>query len=145
MSGLVLSFDPGLRHPAIAIGLDNRLVYASRVKVPGKVAEIEDYGERVATITDLVLNHATERAGTLAFDAVVYERMQIYRGAKAKGDPNDLIPLAMLGGSVAGAIRRERCNRASNEIVRAPTPADWAGQTPKATKGPAWASDCLLA
>lgn len=137
MSGRVLALDPGLRNPAIAFGQGNILFHASRVRVPGKIADIEDYGERVAAITDLVLARACVVAGSLDFDVVVYERPQVYRTGKSKGDPNDLIPLAMLGGSVAGAIRRAS---STPVLVRAPTPAMWINGTPKATTGPAWAS-----
>lgn len=53
---------------------------------------------------------------------IVIEKPQVYRATRSKGDPNDLIDLAILVGRYV-----ERCNG----DVTLVTPAEWKGQVPK--------------
>lgn len=59
-------------------------------------------------------------------DLVVIERPQIYRASKSKGDPNDLITLALLAGRYQ---ERALVAGARVELV---LPAAWKGSVPKA-------------
>lgn len=64
----------------------------------------------------------TESPGAYSHIDLVIEKPQIYQGRKQKGDPNDLIDLAM----VVGAWRHEH---PYTELVK---PRQWKGQVPKA-------------
>jgi hypothetical protein len=57
---------------------------------------------------------------------LVVEKPQVYRQAKQKGDPNDLIDLAVLVGQ---AIERYTCSDPARHRVY--LPAQWKGQVPK--------------
>jgi hypothetical protein len=57
------------------------------------------------------------------WDLVVQERPQIYTNRKAKGDPNDMIPLAMLVGAIVLAVQPAP--------VLLPWPRQWKGTVPK--------------
>lgn len=59
---------------------------------------------------------------------IVAEWPQVYRASRSKGNPNDLIGLAGIIGSLAGRL---------DVPVRTYTPAEWIGQCPKATTGDA--------
>lgn len=129
----VLAVDPGLRYPAAALFRDGRLVCASRVKLPGKWAAIADPAERVRLIAGEVGHWWAGRAANPAVaPELAWERPQVYRAGRSKGDPNDLIPLAMLGGHVAGVLG---CT-----VVRSYTPHEWAHGTTKSKTGDPWDS-----
>ncbi len=67
---------------------------------------------------------ATEPTGVPMAGHVVIEKPQVYQLRKSKGDPNDLIDLAVLVGRlVQRAPEPDR--------VSLPTPATWKGQVPK--------------
>lgn len=53
---------------------------------------------------------------------VVYERMQVYAGQRQKGDQNDLIELAEIGGGMAALLA------STSTPLR---PREWKGQVPK--------------
>lgn len=57
------------------------------------------------------------------FDRLVIEKPQVYPSRKQKGDPNDLINVALLAGVVLGAAPN-----VSFELV---VPHDWKGNVPK--------------
>lgn len=54
---------------------------------------------------------------------LVIEKPQVYQGRKSKGDPNDLIDLAVQAGFVVGRLRPSK--------TVWPKPATWKGQVPK--------------
>lgn len=58
-----------------------------------------------------------------AVDVLVIEIPQIYRASKSRGDPNDLIKVAVLAGKIIGRI-----NAPHTVEVH---PATWKGQVPK--------------
>lgn len=128
--GYTLAFDPGLLHPAVAVARDARVIHAARVKVPGKL-KLLPLGERVREIVKLVGDHALQITGGQPVIATCIERMQIYTREKSKGDPNDLIPLAMMGGAVSFGF---------GAPTVAPVPRDWIGSIPKSTSGNPWMS-----
>lgn len=126
----VLSFDPGARHPAAAVFVRGVLRAASRVKLPGAFAKLP-LGQRAHNIA--FLTEAWARAQVFgSIDVVVYELPQVYRGRKNKGDPNDLIMLAVIAGEVAGRFPKAH--------VIEVTPRRWSGGTSKTTTGDAWDS-----
>ena len=91
MAQLKMSFDCGLSPQSLAVAAyweDNRLVHVEPVR-PKKAP----MAERLVTIFG-----EFDRLGPV--DQVVLEIMQVYTRDKSKGDPNDLINLALLGGMV---------------------------------------------
>lgn len=129
--GELVALDPGLIHPAVAIFRGGLLVHASRVRLSGVLAKVADVGERCRLIALEVGEHLAGR-GVEAPLALAFERVQIYRAAKSKGDPNDLVPLAIIAGQVSGLVPGAR--------VISPTPREWSGGTSKAETGDPWAS-----
>lgn len=133
--GILLALDPGLRYPAGAVFAYGKLVAAARVPIPTKLSRLDE-GARIRAIADLVIAwYAVQTEDYGIPDWFVCEKMQVYRTGRqgAKGDPNDLLPLAFLGGYVAALTGC--CH------VACPTPAEWlGGQTPKATSGDPFAS-----
>lgn len=129
----LLALDPGIRYPACAIFVDGKLVTASRVKLPGKLAKLP-MGERVREVSLLIEAWVSGQGfNREQIDDVVLECPQVYRVGKSKGDPNDLIPLALVGGYVAGIY--------VHASVTSPLPREWlGGNTPKASKGDPWES-----
>lgn len=59
------------------------------------------------------------------FDLVIVEKPRVYRSRLQKGDPNDLINLAVLVGQFVAYAKMALTDY---ELV---TPAEWKGQTPK--------------
>lgn len=127
----LLALDPGVRYPACALFADRELVSASRVKLPGNIAKL-NMGERVRRIGNLIHEWVVGVLIDVPLDRLVYEVPQIYRQGKSKGDPNDLIPLALLSGYVSG--------RWPSTEVCGLKPREWCGQLPKLTKGDPWTS-----
>lgn len=127
-----LALDPGIRYPACAIFVDGKLVSASRVKLPGKLAKLP-MGARVREVSLLIEAWVSGQGyDRETIEHVVFECPQVYRAGRSKGDPNDLIPLALVGGYVAGIY--------VHATVTNPLPREWIGQLPKSTKGDPWAS-----
>lgn len=122
--GYLLAVDPGMRYPAAALFLNGVLQKAERVKVPGAYADLPR-GERCLRIVELIAAWTRSLTGG-SCPRVVYEFPQVYRAAKSKGSPNDLIPLAAIGGGVASYM---------NTYAHAPLPAEWIGSIPKAVSG----------
>lgn len=91
MAQLKMSFDCGLSPQSLAVGAyweDNRLIHVEPVR-PKKAP----MSERLTSIFG-------EFARLGPVDQVVLEIMQVYTRDKSKGDPNDLINLALLGGMI---------------------------------------------
>lgn len=125
-SGWLLAVDPGLRYPAAAVFRNGVLQRAERVKVPTAYAKLPR-GERIRQIAGLVGSWGLLQTGGER-PKVVYEYPQVYRAKKSKGDPNDLLPLAGIGGAVSMMM---------GTYTHAPTPFEWIGGIPKATVGSA--------
>lgn len=111
------------------------LVFAGKVKIPTMWKDLQE-GMRWQNVAEAIVLWAREH-DCIFVDTVVYERPQIYAAAKSKGDPNDLIALAAIGAAVACWYQRSRIQPNDRVLIQTPTPAQWAGQIPKATKGSA--------
>jgi len=135
---IVAALDPGLIHPAVAIGADKRLYAAERVPIPSKLSKLP-IGERVAQVVRLCVQRTLDLMqkipGATKIDLVVYECPKIYRGAKGKVDPQDLINITLVAGGWAGAFA------AYGARAQAYLPSEWIGQIPKSTlKDEQWTS-----
>lgn len=128
--GWVIAVDPGMIHPAIAIFHHTFLRRACRVKVPNALKKLP-VGERCRQVVDLIGAVCIEVMLTERASAIIVERPQIYQASRAKGDPNDLIPLAMIIGGVAQGF---------GAPVVSPLPHEWAGAIKKSTTGDPWKS-----
>lgn len=111
------AIDPGLRYPAAARFENGKLVRASRVKIPTKLATLER-GQRCLEVAKLIRDYLG------SCDELVTEWPRTYR--RMKGDPADLFPLAGVGMAVAGMMLVP---------VTAPTAPEWIGSIPKNEKG----------
>lgn len=131
--GLLLAIDPGLRYPAAALFWQGRLQIAERVKVPGALHKQGlGIGHRCRAVSRLILEWYASKVtnGTVPI-AIVAEYPQIYaRGAK--GDGNDLLPLAAIVNGVATHFP-------SSEFIT-PLPREWIGSIKKSETGDPWLS-----
>lgn len=121
----LLAVDPGLRYPAAALFRDGLLVKASRIQIPN-VKHLPVI-ERCRAIC-----FAIDRFSGITPDTLVVEYPQVYTQDKSKGNPNQLTPLAAMGGVLAGLY--------PNSAVMSPLPRDWTGNVPKAEEGDPWKS-----
>jgi len=105
----ILAIDPGLRACGIATMIDGQIT--TRTVRP----QAEALPDRIREICGQI-----PPGGWGLF---VIERPQVYRGRRQKGDPNDLISLAMLVGALIV--------RVSYRKLLLPMPAQWKGSVPK--------------
>jgi hypothetical protein len=124
---ILLAVDPGLLHPACALFVNDELVKASRVKIPRGINTKTPILERTRAIALAITDYVQ-----VIPDTVVCEVPQIYTREKSKGDPNNLIPLAVMGGVLAGLYVNAR--------VLGPRPREWTGNVPKSEDGDPWQS-----
>ncbi len=132
----LLALDPSVRSPGAAIFRDGVLAFAGKVKIPTMWKDLAE-GMRWQNVAEAVVKWAEEHDCVMP-EKIIYERPQIYAAAKSKGDPNDLIALAAIGAAVVSwysASNRACAVNVTARVVVTPTPAEWAGQIPKATKG----------
>lgn len=133
---ILLAIDPGVRHPAGAIFRDRLLMRASRVALPSSLIKLE-VGDRLSRIANLIVEWADSVLGTSGMvGELTCEMPQIYSASKSKGDPNNLVLLAVLDGMIEGRLKT--VNR--DLITRLPKPAEWCGQIPKNEDGDPWDS-----
>lgn len=129
----LLAIDPSVRSPGAALFRGGVLLTAGKVKVSRM--EHDSEGERWQYVIECIVRWAESHLCCCP-EKIVYERPQIYTAAKSKGDPNDLIALAAIGAGVAAHFSAIMPMDPSMSIdIITPTPAEWAGQIPKATKG----------
>lgn len=130
-TGDLVALDPSLVSPGIALFRGGSLYAAKRIRI-----SVDAFpGARALHVAHEVC--AWLHACGAAPRWLVYEWPQVYRAAKSKGDPNDLIGLAAVGGSLAGALAIAAGARNESLGVYSPTPAEWIGQLPKTTRGDA--------
>lgn len=117
----LVSVDPGLRHAGVAAFEKGALVYAALIKNTERKARGPQawwaMAEEVAT---------TRHAGSPIFlipDVYVVEVPQVYRFGKSKGDPDDLIQLAGVGGAIGARLQALEAHGYY--------PRQWKGQVPK--------------
>lgn len=124
---VLLAVDPGLQYPAAALFVHGELRKASRVPIPKGVTTRTPILLRCRAISFALTDYAE-----LIPDILVVEYPQIYTQEKSKGDPNNLIPLAAMGGVLTGLY--------PNAVVISPKPREWTGNVPKAESGDPWKS-----
>lgn len=113
-----VSIDPGVRDCGVAVWQDKLLQNATLVRcVKGSPS--------IALVSHVVLH---VRRFTKDLGAVVIERPQVYTQNKLKGDPNDLITLAIVVGQLTQALYTAFRGMPQLLVWR---PADWKGQLPK--------------
>lgn len=127
----LLAIDPSVRSPGAALFRDGVLIAAGKVKIPAEYSKLEE-GDRWQRVAECIVSW-TRAHNCLLPAAIVYERPQIYVREKSKGDPNDLIALAAIGAAVCAYF--EASSATARILIETPTPAQWSGQIPKATKG----------
>lgn len=114
----ILAIDPGLQACGWAIFENSKLAACGLARPVKSMQPIEMMKE----IIDQVTLAWEQNVGHSAHpDILVAERPQIYQ--VGKGDPNDLIPLAILDGAVWQATEARG--------VMYPLPREWKGQVPK--------------
>lgn len=123
----LLAVDPGLSHPAGALFVSGELQKASRIKIPKGINTKTPILERCRAIA-LAIAEWSE----VTPDQIVVEYPQIYTADKSKGDPNQLVPLAAIGASLAGLF--------PGVPVASPRPQEWTGGVPKSETGDPWKS-----
>ena len=110
----ILGIDPGMRATGVCYYVDGECdaftIRPKSLSLMGAIVEVVD------ALQDYLPD-------SLPLEVLVIERMQIYTREKSKGNPNDLIPLAMLAGAIM--VRQPA------GTVLLPTPAQWKGQVPK--------------
>lgn len=111
-----ITVDPGVNGCGVAIWDHGKLRQA--IYLPAVDAVQKPFAAVLAVRLHLLWPKATY--------AVVVERPQVYALGKSKGDPNDLIQVALVAGGV-GALLGHVCNAAVFFV----TPAEWKGQLPK--------------
>lgn len=135
--GDLLAFDPAANNPAGALFRGGILHCAERLSLDKSWKELPPLDRCVR-----IAAHAVRWA--MAMDAVprvlICEHPQIYRAAKSKGDPNDLILLATINGALGGILSYAAAGRDQGVVMLSPTPAEWIGQLPKVTTGDGWKS-----
>jgi hypothetical protein len=118
----LLAVDPSLRCTGVALFVDGRLTAAGVVRPAIKTGSPVD---RAAQIAREVRSYVAQQGVSAWMSEIVLEWPQVYRAAKSKGDPNDLLGIAAVCGAVATYW--------PNSQITAYKPAEWAGQLPKAT------------
>lgn len=124
-----LAIDPSLTSSGFAYFEGATLVETRRITARGSD---DCKAVRAAQMAARIL----ERAAGYRVTTLVVEWPQIYRATRSKSNPNDLLGLAAIAGILASALQHAR--------VRTPTPAEWIGQLPKATRGNAMSSPRAL-
>lgn len=116
----LLSVDPSIRACGIAIFDRKKLVYVNVLR-PSAVINA---AEGIRDVMDLAQD-AWEKTMGASFspETLVVELPQIYQQAQLKGDPNDLVPLAIMLGRL--------WERFKPKNMLMPLPKEWKGQVPK--------------
>lgn len=121
---ILVALDPSIRSCGLAVFVNGTLIHAEAVKssVTGNDAA------RALAMARRVAHRAREAAPKDWWTLhVVTEWQQVYRSQRAKGDPNSLAFMSAVGTAVSALLN-------ANEVFSY-TPAEWAGQVPKVTKG----------
>lgn len=132
--GELVAIDQSLNSPGIALFRSGVLVGSAVLKQ--KHETHWPIGARVSVTSRDLLRWVA--AYTRDVRMVAIEWPQVYNYRNSKGDPNDLLPVAAVGGAVATGITLLYQDRAVE--IRSPKPADWSGQIPKYTTGAVWES-----
>lgn len=109
----VLGIDPGLRRTGLAWRIDDKSPVVTYVEPTSR--SIRDKAREIYDVLPF----------DWCFDMLIVEVPQVYREVKQKGDPNDLINLALLAGNLEALI-------SAREVIEV-RPGTWKGQIPKHT------------
>jgi hypothetical protein len=143
-SGTVVTLDPAFGKTSaagVAVWREGLLRKCDRVR-PAPNLRLDGRGDQCQAFVTAILGKLASW-GALAPDAIVYEWPQVYRAARAPGDPNDLLGLVAVGAGVAAcleALAAERNSRDGSLTIYTPLPSEWAGQLPKTKSGDPWES-----
>lgn len=128
---MLLAIDPSVRSPGVALfNGTNELIACTRLIIQAMPAGSE--GEHWLAVSDEILAWVRRSYHYHQISNVVFEKPQIYRASRSKGNPNDL--LGLVGVSMAVAARLPQA------FISSPTPAEWCGNLKKNTRGSAKAS-----
>lgn len=117
---MLLSIDPGVRNAGVALWSAGP---AGSFYLLESATLIEASGDRWLSLA----HDIADWASNYALDQVIVEKPQVYVQAKLKGDPNDLVTLALAVGAIAMAL----VNTQTGFDLRCVYPREWKGQTPK--------------
>jgi hypothetical protein len=116
----LLAIDPSIRSCGIAIFDRDKLVYANVLRTSAVVNTLTG----VTDILDLAqASWEQQMSPSVSPETLIVELPQIYQQAQLKGDPNDLIPLALLAGRL--------WERFKPKNIMLPLPKEWKAQVPK--------------
>lgn len=116
---MILAVDPGVNEAGVALFEDGELVAAWLSRGAGW------HSTASQVLTDVALRVVPD-----VFEEVVIERPQVYRQRLLKGDPNDLIDVALCAGAVAGKL----ASWGHGVVVTTYRPGQWKKQVPKRIK-----------
>lgn len=122
MSDILLAIDPSITRIGLALFVDGDL-YTTGVVLP-TLGTKADIMERVAEMSECCYAWGISHGHTVT--DIACEWPQIYPKGRAKGDPNHIVPLAAVCGSVAGFFRRD-----AEVTLTSYKPRAWAGTMPK--------------
>jgi hypothetical protein len=108
----IVSIDPGVKLAGIALWQEGIMISATLLR-----------GNHWTEVAD----SAAEFFSGIPLDQIAIEKPQVYVRSRSKGDPNDLIDLALAAGAIAQALRILSPNATIHEYK----PAEWKGQLPK--------------
>lgn len=126
--GDLFCLDPGINKPGVAIFRGGTLIAAEKVRIDPTWKDLPD-GDRAARVAEAIVRWGVGK-GMLPKN-FVYELPQIYAAKKSKGDPNDLIKVALVAANVSGMLKYAMAGRDISMGILSPNPAEWIGQTPK--------------
>ena len=115
-----LAVDPGINATGWAIYNKNSKLQACGL-IQAKTVNVVESIKKICY--DLGLAWEEHMSGTRPPELMVVEKMQVYRQGLAKGDPNDLIDLSILGGALWATMKPLGASF--------PVPSQWKGQVPK--------------
>lgn len=110
----LLCVDPGSRQLGWAALDQSRVVDCGIIRAP---------------YLEAMLDYLTSEGSELPpqADTLVVERPYIYRGPQQKGDPNDILVVALVVGAVIGSTEYDK--------LKLPSPKDWKGTVDKVVMG----------
>lgn len=125
-SAWLLAVDPSIRSCGVALFCGGTLAASGRIVAKKGEDSTSEIASRCLAIANDIHQWVCEAVHphTRPRMAVVTEWPQIYRAAKSKGNPNDLVALPGVGVAIAALV-------ASDNEFRAYTPAEWCGQVEK--------------
>ena len=115
----ILAIDPGVNATGWTIMRDCRLQACGLLRAKG--LNVVESMKKMCY--DLPIVWEEHMSGTRPPELMVIETPQIYQQRLSKGDPNDLMPLGIIGGALWATM---------NPLgVSFPLPREWKGQVPK--------------